>query len=61
MQVGLDDPTAIPYLVKMADAIHSGGAAAEIEIDHGGALCDPAFIDGKSCLLYTSPGQSSQP
>lgn len=25
MQVGLDDPTAIPYLVKMADAIHSGG------------------------------------
>ena len=50
MQVGLDDPTAIPYLVKMADAIHSGGAAAEIEFDHGGALCDPAFIDGKSAI-----------
>ena len=50
MQVGLDDPTAIPYLVKMADAIHSGGAAAEIEIDHGGALCDPAFIDGKNAI-----------
>ena len=50
MQVGLDDPTAIPYLVKMADAIHSGGAAAEIEIDHGGALCDPAFIDGDNAI-----------
>ena len=47
-QVGLDDPTAIPYLVKLADAIHSGGAAAEIEIDHGGNLCDPMFIDGKN-------------
>ena len=47
-QVGLDDPTAIPYLVKMADAIHSGGAAAEIEIDHGGNLCSPLFIDGKN-------------
>lgn len=50
MQVGLDDPTAIPYLVKMADAIHSGGAAAEIEIDHGGALCSPEFIDGKNAI-----------
>ena len=50
MQVGLDDPTAVPYLVKMADAIHSGGAAAEIEIDHGGALCDPVFIDGKNAI-----------
>jgi 2,4-dienoyl-CoA reductase-like NADH-dependent reductase (Old Yellow Enzyme family)/thioredoxin reductase len=50
MQVGLDDPTAIPYLVTMVDAIHSGGAAAEIEIDHGGALCDPVFIDGKNAM-----------
>ena len=50
MQVGLDDPTAIPYLVKMADAIHSGGAAAEIEIDHGGALCDPVFIGSKNAM-----------
>ncbi len=49
-QVGLDDPGAIPYLVKMADAIHSGGAAAEIEIDHGGALCSPEFIDGKNAI-----------
>ncbi|MBR1781492.1 MAG: FAD-dependent oxidoreductase [Oscillospiraceae bacterium] len=50
MQVGLDDPSAIPYLVKLTDAIHSGGAAAEIEIDHGGALCDPAFIGGKCAI-----------
>ncbi len=50
MQAGLDDPTAIPYFVKMADAIHTGGAAAEIEIDHGGALCDPAFIGGKNAI-----------
>lgn len=47
-QVGLDDPGAVPYLVKMADAIHSGGAAAEIEIDHGGAMCTPAFIGGRN-------------
>ncbi len=50
MQAGLDDPSAIPYFVKMADAIHSGGAAAEVEIDHGGALCDPAFIGGKNAI-----------
>ena len=50
MQAGLDDPTAIPYFVKMADAIHSGGAAAEVEIDHGGALCDPVFIGGKNAI-----------
>ena len=49
-QAGLDDPSAIPYFVKMTDAIHTGGAAAEVEIDHGGALCDPAFIGGKSAF-----------
>jgi 2,4-dienoyl-CoA reductase-like NADH-dependent reductase (Old Yellow Enzyme family)/NADPH-dependent 2,4-dienoyl-CoA reductase/sulfur reductase-like enzyme len=49
-QAGLDDPSAIPYFVKLTDAIHSGGAAAEVEIDHGGALCDPAFIDGKNAI-----------
>ena len=49
-QVGLDDPGAIPYLVKMADAIHSGGALASCEIDHGGALCDPIFLDGKNAI-----------
>ncbi len=49
-QAGLDDPSAIPYFVKMADAIHSGGAAAEVEIDHGGALCDPVFINGRNAI-----------
>ncbi|MCR5784313.1 MAG: FAD-dependent oxidoreductase, partial [Eubacterium sp.] len=49
-QVGLDDPGVIPYLVKMADAIHSGGALASCEIDHGGALCDPEFLDGKNAI-----------
>lgn len=49
-QVGLDDPSAIPYLVQMAEAIHAGGAAASIEIDHGGALCSPDFIGGKNAI-----------
>ena len=31
-QVGLDDSSHLPYLVKLADAIHSGGAAASVEI-----------------------------
>ena len=46
-QVGMNDPSAMPYLVAVADAIHAGGAMASVEIDHGGALCDPAFIGGK--------------
>ena len=46
-QVGMDDPGIIPYLVQMADAIHSGGAAASVEIDHGGSECEPRFIGGK--------------
>ncbi len=49
-QVGINDPTAIPYLVAVADAIHAGGAMASVEIDHGGALCDPAFIGGKCAI-----------
>ncbi len=49
-QVGMDDPGAIPYLVKMAEVIHAGGAAASIEIDHGGALCAPEFIGGKNAI-----------
>ena len=50
MQVGINEPESVPHLVKMAEAIHSGGAAAEIEIDHGGALCDPLFIDGRNAI-----------
>lgn len=49
-QVGFNDPGALPYLTQMADAIHQGGAAASVEIDHGGALCSPAFLDGKNAF-----------
>ena len=49
-QVGINDPAAAPYLAAMADAIHSGGAMAEVEIDHGGALCAPEFIGGKNAF-----------
>ncbi|MCD7768881.1 MAG: enoate reductase, partial [Oscillospiraceae bacterium] len=46
-QVGINDPSAAPYLCAVADAIHAGGAMASVEIDHGGALCSPEFIGGK--------------
>ncbi len=46
-QVGLNDDSAMPYLVAVVDAIHSGGAAASIEIDHAGALAPPEFIGGR--------------
>ena len=46
-QLGMDDPSVISSLKKMAEAIHAGGAAASVELDHGGALCDPAFLDGR--------------
>lgn len=47
-QVLLDDPDAIPSLTQTADAIHAHGAAASIELDHGGGLCEPAFVaDGR--------------
>ena len=49
-QVGMNDPSAAPYLVAMADAIHAGGAMAEVELDHGGALCSPEFIGGKNAF-----------
>ena len=49
-QVGMNDPSAFPYLAAMADAIHAGGAMAEVEIDHGGALCSPEFIGGKNAF-----------
>jgi len=49
-QVGINDPSAIPYLVEVADAIHSGGAFASVELDHGGALCAPEFIGGKNAI-----------
>lgn len=49
-QVGINDPSALPYLVAVAEAIHSGGAAASIELDHGGALCAPEFLDGRNAI-----------
>lgn len=49
-QVGINDPSAAPYLCAVADAIHSGGAMASVEIDHGGALCAPEFIGGKCAI-----------
>ena len=49
-QAGINDPTAVPYFVAMAEAIHSGGAAAGIELDHGGALCSPEFLGGKNAI-----------
>lgn len=49
-QVGINEPDAAPYLCAMADAIHSGGAMASVEIDHGGALCAPEFIGGKKAF-----------
>lgn len=49
-QVGMNDPSAFPYLAAMADAIHAGGAMAEVELDHGGALCSPEFIGGKNAF-----------
>ena len=46
-QIGIDDPRNSSAFCKLVDAIHSHGAAASAELDHGGALCAP-------CLLYTS-------
>ncbi len=49
-QVGINDPSAAPYLCAVADAIHAGGAMASVEIDHGGALCAPEFIGGRCAI-----------
>ena len=37
MQVAIDDEDCIPSLTACADAIHSEGALAGVQIDHGGA------------------------
>ena len=50
LQASINAPGSELYFVRMADAIHSKGAAASIEIDHGGALCAPQFIGGKHAL-----------
>ena len=46
-QVGINEESSIPYLIEVADVIHKGGAKASIELDHGGALCSPEFLEGK--------------
>ena len=45
-QVSTDNPRALARLTEMADAIHAGGAMASVELDHGGAQCEPAFLEG---------------
>ncbi len=49
-QVCINDPSAAPYFCAVVDAIHSGGAAAAVQIDHGGALCTPEFIGGRNAM-----------
>ena len=43
-QIGIDLPQNGPVFCQLVDAIHSHGAAASAELDHGGGLCDPDFI-----------------
>ena len=43
-QIGIDDPRNSSAFCKLVDAIHSQGAAASAELDHGGALCAPEFL-----------------
>jgi 2,4-dienoyl-CoA reductase-like NADH-dependent reductase (Old Yellow Enzyme family)/NADPH-dependent 2,4-dienoyl-CoA reductase/sulfur reductase-like enzyme len=47
LQIALDDPDSAPSLKMCADAIHSHGAHASIELDHGGVLCAERFIGQK--------------
>lgn len=49
-QAGINDPGSWPYFIKLVDAIHSHGAAASVELDHGGALCAPDMIGGKNAI-----------
>lgn len=43
-QIGIDKPQNAAVFCQLADAIHSQGAAASVELDHGGALCAPEFL-----------------
>lgn len=43
-QIGIDDPGNSTTFCQLVDAIHSHGAAASAELDHGGALCAPEFL-----------------
>ena len=48
LQIPLDDPGVIPYLVKVADGIKQYGAFASIELSHGGNLCTPGSLAGNN-------------
>lgn len=50
LQASINAPDAAAYFVRMADTIHSQGAAASVELDHGGCLCAPEFIGGKHAI-----------
>ena len=54
IQVCINDPDQWPRFARMADAVHSQGAAVSVELDHGGAL---ATVDGvvKGPSAYTDP------
>lgn len=43
-QIGIDKPQNAAVFCQLADAIHSQGAAASVELDHGGALCALEFL-----------------
>ena len=43
-QIDLSDPSAEISLVNMTNAIHAGGAAASLQLDHGGALALPKLM-----------------
>ena len=47
-QIPLDDPDEISGLSRLADAIHTHGAYASIQLSHGGGLCPPAFVGGQA-------------
>ena len=43
-QIGINDPRNATSFCALVDTIHSQGAAASAELDHGGALCAPEFL-----------------
>lgn len=47
-QICLDDPSAVPSLTEMAEAIHSHNALASLEITHGGGMSNPKFNHGQN-------------
>ncbi|MCD8144291.1 MAG: FAD-dependent oxidoreductase [Oscillospiraceae bacterium] len=48
VQIGIDDPAAAIGFINLANAIHSGGAAASVELDHGGCLSGLEFLNGRN-------------